>query len=324
MLTPKQIKNYDFQLVARGAYKSSDVDAFMNEVYQSYSQMFDENAELIKKMNLLADKVAHYKEDEESIREALVEAQKMKNNILQEAEAEARARVLLAEKQAQANLDSLNKDAANILSDAHQEADGIIETAEQTLNMAKKNAASLLERAEEMYQEKVGSIESDAIQQQKKMESIQEESERLRQKLIDTYKNQLEMLEFSQNFDNPASIIPTANDFTPDFEVPEPYQAPSVSDVTDFFSNTPEEPILEAVEEAVKEAPTEVVEETVEEAAKAVFEEPEEEPARKSSKYDIFLSPFKREKSRAEKAAEQDYLEKDYADIYDYLDDEEE
>ena len=52
MLTPKQLKNREFQTVGRNAYKASEVDEFLGEVYESYDQMFRENAELVKKLSI--------------------------------------------------------------------------------------------------------------------------------------------------------------------------------------------------------------------------------------------------------------------------------
>ena len=90
MLTPNQLKNYDFQSVGRNAYKSTDVDAFMAEVYESYEQMFRENGEIVKKMSLLAEKLAEYKSDSDNIRNALLTAERMKDKIILEAQEKAR------------------------------------------------------------------------------------------------------------------------------------------------------------------------------------------------------------------------------------------
>ena len=48
MLTPKEIRNVQFQTTGRNAYKASDVDVYMDEFIQSYEQMFRENGELVK------------------------------------------------------------------------------------------------------------------------------------------------------------------------------------------------------------------------------------------------------------------------------------
>ena len=85
MLTPKQLKSRSFQMAGRNAYKAADVDAFLDEVYDSYDQMFRENGELVKKLNLVADKLQSYKADEDNIRNALLTAERMKESIVAEA-----------------------------------------------------------------------------------------------------------------------------------------------------------------------------------------------------------------------------------------------
>ena len=75
MLTPETLKAKSFQATGRGAYRADDVDSFFAEVTSSYEQMFKENGELIKKISLLANKVEQYKEEEDSLRTALISAQ---------------------------------------------------------------------------------------------------------------------------------------------------------------------------------------------------------------------------------------------------------
>lgn len=216
MLTPKQLKSYDFQSVARNAYKATDVDAFMEEVYKSYEQMFRENAELIKKLNLLADKISHYKEDEDSIRNAMVEAQKLKNSIVEEAKAEATERITAAKAEAQAARDALDAEASHIVSDAQEEADSILAkanadadellantntAAEKTLSLAKENAAKLLHRAQELYDQKVNSIAVEAAEEKKKLLAVKSNSAQIRKQLLEIYKTQMELIEYSPDYE---------------------------------------------------------------------------------------------------------------------------
>ena len=68
MLTPKDLRNHEFQMSGRNGYLAADVDEYMDEVYSSYDQMFRENAEIVRKLQVLADRLAKYKDDEENIR----------------------------------------------------------------------------------------------------------------------------------------------------------------------------------------------------------------------------------------------------------------
>ena len=61
MLTPKDLRNHQFQMSGRNGYLAADVDDYMDEVYNSYDQMFRENAEIVRKLQVLADRLAKYK-----------------------------------------------------------------------------------------------------------------------------------------------------------------------------------------------------------------------------------------------------------------------
>ena len=94
MLTPDKIKNKEFHTSGKGSYRSEEVDDFMNEVYTSYEKVFRENGEIIKKMSLLANKVEEYKKDEDSLRQALLSAQKLADQITAEAKENAEKQIL--------------------------------------------------------------------------------------------------------------------------------------------------------------------------------------------------------------------------------------
>ena len=82
MLNPDKIKEKEFQTTGRGSYRADDVDSFLAEVSSSYEQMFKENGELVKKISLLANKAEEYKKDENSLKEALLAAQKLADRLL--------------------------------------------------------------------------------------------------------------------------------------------------------------------------------------------------------------------------------------------------
>lgn len=182
MLTPKQIKNYDFQMAGRSAYKAADVDAFVDEVYESYEQMFRENGELVKKLNLVADKLQSYKADEDNIRNALLTAERMKESIV--ADAENSVKSVIEEGQAKAD---------EIVADAESRADEI-------LRLAQANATKLLAKAQELYDDQVSSIKEEAEKEEAHLLHIKEESAKIRADLMDSYKKQISMLEFTPDF----------------------------------------------------------------------------------------------------------------------------
>ena len=337
MLTPKQLKNYDFQSVARNAYKATDVDTFMEEVYKSYEQMFRENAELIKKLNLLADKISHYKAEEESIRNAMVEAQKLKESIVSEAERTATEKITSATEQAQATKDALDKQTSHLITDAQEEAEKIITKAnteaeqvmaktnaavERSLTLAKENAAKLMHRAQELYDQQVTSIVEETKAEKKKLQAVKAEAVSVRKKLLDTYQMQLELLRMAPDYQDEVDDSDLEA-----FAEAARAEAEDVPEINITFADVQQEEVAAPAEEAVAEDAPEADETPVEElpaeevaAEEVAAEEPEEEPlpepAKKPARRFFFDLKTKEEPAEPEEAD-------DVSDINDYLDDEE-
>ena len=166
MLTPKDLRNHQFQMSGRNGYLAADVDDYMDEVYNSYDQMFRENAEIVRKLQVLADRLAKYKDDEENIRNALVEAQRMKNSIIVEAQQKAQGQLSETEEKIRAARESVDAQSGEILDKARVEADEILKDARaeaaEIIERANKKATDLLATADAIYEEKVGSVAEEA------------------------------------------------------------------------------------------------------------------------------------------------------------------
>lgn len=199
MLTPAQIRDRKFISSVRGTYKSEDVDAFIEEICVSYEQILRENSELVRKISLLAEKVEEYRNDEDSIKTAILTAQKVADKIIGEADKDAESKrklgeEKLAETQAQASDNYMNmireaedkaKDmlldasikATDIVAQAQQQAEDIRTTAESesvgllekiktelvaettALNLMKKDAEAFKNELMEKYNRHIAYIE---------------------------------------------------------------------------------------------------------------------------------------------------------------------
>ena len=63
-------------------YKMEEVDEFLQEVSSAFLELKKQNEEMEKKMEVLADKIKEYRNDEEAIKEALLGAQKQSSAVL--------------------------------------------------------------------------------------------------------------------------------------------------------------------------------------------------------------------------------------------------
>lgn len=89
MLTLNEIRNVNFRKANFGGYRAEDVEAFIDEVQLSYDTLLRENAELVKKLEVLASRLEEYQSEEDSIRNALMNAQKVGDASLRDAKHKA-------------------------------------------------------------------------------------------------------------------------------------------------------------------------------------------------------------------------------------------
>ncbi len=110
MINSKDINSQRFEKAAFG-YKQEEVDEFLSEVSSDYEKLVKENEELNKKLQVLADKVREYREDEEAVKDALLLAQKEGRRIVKEAQQKADTIVSDAELKAKNVVETAAEDA---------------------------------------------------------------------------------------------------------------------------------------------------------------------------------------------------------------------
>ena len=105
MITPVDIENKEFKKGFRG-YHTDEVEEFMEELVKDYGKLYRENAGMKDKNAMLNETVENYKSMEETMRSAIVSAQRTSEDIIRNAneqaekivkEAKIRAKAMLAE-----------------------------------------------------------------------------------------------------------------------------------------------------------------------------------------------------------------------------------
>ena len=90
MFTPQQIEQVSFEKATFGGYKMEDVDAFLEPLTDDCITLYKENALLKSKMKVLVGKLEEYRNNEASMKDAIVNAQKTCDLMVKEAEAKRR------------------------------------------------------------------------------------------------------------------------------------------------------------------------------------------------------------------------------------------
>lgn len=89
MLTIDEVKNISFRKANLGGYRPEDVEAFIDDVVATLEQNKKDKIELVKKLDILAKRIEEYRRDEENVRGALINAQKVMDATKKEASEQA-------------------------------------------------------------------------------------------------------------------------------------------------------------------------------------------------------------------------------------------
>ncbi len=84
MLAPHELKNKQFQKTFKG-YSPQEVDEYLEFVLEKYTEAYRENNELERKLRIVVTNLDEIKDEEESIRNTLISAQKMAEKIIADA-----------------------------------------------------------------------------------------------------------------------------------------------------------------------------------------------------------------------------------------------
>ena len=136
MFTPQQIEQISFNRATFGGYDMQSVDAVLEPLTEDYITLYKENALLKSKMRVLVAKLEEYRKNEDSMKDAIVNAQKTCDMMVKEAEAKC-AQMLGAANDAAMentkNAESLIAEEEARVNEARQAATAKIELLEEEL-----------------------------------------------------------------------------------------------------------------------------------------------------------------------------------------------
>ena len=88
MITAKEIREVKFNR-SLGGYKTTEVDEFLDRCADSVEELVKNNDENERKMQVLAETIMDYRNQEDSIRSALISAQRMSESVISDARKQA-------------------------------------------------------------------------------------------------------------------------------------------------------------------------------------------------------------------------------------------
>ncbi len=144
MIYPKDIKAKQFSKGFSG-YKMEEVDVFLDEVAADYEKMLTDNTELIKKIEVVVAKLEEYRSNEESLSNALLNAQKINEQVIREGKNKADLIIREATFKAERLVKNAQKD---------------VEQEQETLNVLRKEVSDFRARLFAIYRSHLDLIDS--------------------------------------------------------------------------------------------------------------------------------------------------------------------
>lgn len=176
MIVLKDIETKTFDKAFVGGYNPAEVDKFLDEVYDSFKNVCDDNENLKEKILILAKKVEEYRNDEENIKNALLDAQKLKTSVKND-----------IEKQNADIIEKANAEAENIINEAKAEAENILSVAKDKAEKEEAELQDKISKGEAELRDKISNEEE-------KFEEIKEAVHNFKKDIFDLYKEHLELL----------------------------------------------------------------------------------------------------------------------------------
>jgi cell division initiation protein len=106
MFTPQQIEQIAFRNATFGGYDMRSVDEILEPLTEDYITLYKENALLKSKMRILVSKLEEYRNNEASMKDAIINAQKTCDLMVKEAERKCAAMLSEANEAAARNEDT--------------------------------------------------------------------------------------------------------------------------------------------------------------------------------------------------------------------------
>lgn len=215
-------------------YKMEEVDDFLSEISEAYAQLEAQNESLEKKLEVLADKIREYRNDEEAIKEALLGAQKQSASVI--ASADEKSKEMLAEAE---------EKAAAMVKEAEETVAKRQEEAERIISEAKLEKERIIFECNAKSAEITGAMEREIKKYEAVLARTRKESEEFTQRLLSQYKTHIELIKLIPEKCDNDFVKQVSENFV------EPQPAPEQTEETEEQPAMVEEAVEEVYEEAV-------------------------------------------------------------------------
>lgn len=175
MISASDIRDKRFEKAAFG-YKQEEIDDFLAMLIEEFDEIDAEREDLHSKIQILADKVREYRQDEDALKDALLGAQKQGHKVV--AEAQEKADEIIAQAESKAN--ELIEEAIVAHEAAMEKNRQEIEKEKQNLYEAQRQVTEFKKTLFDMYKshlEMISAMPEIEIEEEEEIQEYETEEE---------------------------------------------------------------------------------------------------------------------------------------------------
>lgn len=174
MFTPNEIRRIEFSKAMSG-YKKQEVDEFLYDISKDYESLFSKLDKYRDRVEELEERIKEYEEKEKSINEAILTAQKMSHE----------------------TLDEVKKRTIALKSEAEEKAKGIIENArakaDEMVSLAEAQSKQIIDDANKKSDDMMYSTRMRLQSEEKKLTVMKHLVTDFKDEIIEKYKEHIQM-----------------------------------------------------------------------------------------------------------------------------------
>ncbi len=186
-MNAKDIKDRRFEKATFNGYKTDDVDDFLKEVSSEFAQLQKEKNELERKLEVLADKIREYRDDEDALKDALLMAQKQGNQIITDSKNAADKLKKETDEAVAKQLAEAKAKSEKMIKDADDYARRMTKDSNERADKLVKEARAKAAEIKELMQRQIET-------QQAVLQRTRKEADEYRNRIISAYKAQIEII----------------------------------------------------------------------------------------------------------------------------------
>lgn len=186
-MNAKDILSRRFEKATFNGYKTDDVDEFLRELSSEFAQLQKDKNELERKLEVLADKIREYRDDEDALKDALLLAQKQGNQIVSESKAAAEKLREETNAAVEKQLKEAQDKADKTTSDADEYAKRMTKEANERADKLVKDARAKADEIDQMMKKQT-EIQQNILQKTRK------EADEYRNRLLTAYKSHMDLI----------------------------------------------------------------------------------------------------------------------------------